>query len=319
MDLPRRADENRPIPPHENATTDRPAARRSRDRGHGCARSRRRGDGRLEPLAGAAEAGHRGRHRRGSRRAGARPGLSGATARRCRARRRDTAARRGPPARRGAGALGAAVGGARARGRCARRGGSGRAGEARVVPAAGLRAPRGRGRPQPRRGGSAGRRAALPDGRGQPAPRLRRVARARLRRGPLRRVPRRAARAALPRPRPGRRDLLAARGGPLDPDPAGVGPRRLRGGHGLHGARRRARRARGARVGPRAHGSRRSRGRRRLAGRPHAAARSLRGARVHRGAGGTRAVAGAAPRPPWRARRSLGSGRRSSPRRSCPG
>ena len=46
MDLPRRADENRPIPPHENATTDRPAARRSRDRGHGCARSRRRGDGR---------------------------------------------------------------------------------------------------------------------------------------------------------------------------------------------------------------------------------------------------------------------------------
>ena len=174
-------------------------------------------------------------------------------------------------------------------------------------------------RPRPRPGRTAGRRAALPDGRGEPPPRRRRVARARLRRGPLRGVPRRAARAALPRAGPRRRDLLAPRGGPVAADPARVGLRRLR------------------RASPSSWRSspRSSRGRcaqwvEGLTGRDGlaeaagwlfalvAAARSLRRARVHRGARRSRAVVRPAPR----ARRGARPAARSpsgSPRPRCRG
>ena len=103
-------------------------------------------------------------------------------------------------------------------------------------------------------------------------------------------LPRRAARAALPRAGEGRGDLLAPRGRPVGPDPPRVGPGGLRGRHRLHGAPRGARRARGARVGARADRPRRAGRRGRLGVRALPAARPLRRPRVHGGAGGARPV-----------------------------
>ena len=207
-----------------------------------------------------------------------------------------SAARRGGSARGRPGPVGTAARGAGARRARVRCGGRGPARRRPAVPAARLRRARCGRRPQPRAGGTRGRRAALPDGRRQPAPRRRSRPRARLRRGPLRRLSRRAARAALPCAREGRRDLLASRGRPVDPDPAGVGHRGIRRCHGVHGAPGRSPRARGAGVGERSDRQPEARRGGRLARGAHAAAHPLRRPGVHRGTGRPGALGRPAPR-----------------------
>ena len=98
------------------------------------------------------------------------------------------------------------------------------------------------------------------------------------------RLPRRPARASLPRAGEGRGDLLAARGRAVGADPPGVGPGRLRRRHRVHGAPRRPRRPRGPRVGARPDLPRRAGRGGGLGGRPLSAAPPLRRPRLHRGA-----------------------------------